>query len=99
MFFNLFYANATTWTVSDNHVFASANAGQGNEWNGIQIESMLSDQTANISGNTIDGSAVLGSRRAVGYVLNNIVSTQSANTAIDGEIVSRPLRRRTWRTP
>ena len=54
----------------------------------MQIESMLSDQTANISGNIIDGSAVLGSRRAVGYVLNNIVSTQSASTAIDGGSVS-----------
>ncbi len=88
MFFNLFYANATTWTVSDNHVFASANTGQANEWNGMQIESMQSDQTANISGNVIDGSAVLGSRHAVGYVLNNIVSTRSANTAIDGGSVS-----------
>ena len=88
MFFNLFYSQATTWTVSNNNVIASANAQQANEWNGMQIESMLSDQTANISGNTIDGSAVLGSRRAVGYVLNNIVSTQSANTAIDGGSVS-----------
>ena len=88
MFFNLFYSQATTWTVSDNQVFASANAQQANQWNGMQIESMQNDQTANISGNTIDGSAVLGSRRAVGYVLNNIVSTQSTNTAIDGGTVS-----------
>ena len=88
MFYNLFYQQATTWTVSDNHVFASANPGQANEWNGMQIESMADAQTSNISGNVIDGSAVLGSRRAVGYVLNNITSSQSATTAIDGGSVS-----------
>ncbi|MEP6484112.1 MAG: hypothetical protein ABJB01_06650 [Rudaea sp.] len=84
LFMNLFYSQATTWTVSGNHIFASSNASQSNQWTGFQIESMLSDQTANISANVIDGNAVLGARRSVGYLLNNIVSTQSANTAIDG---------------
>ena len=88
LFMNLFSGQAPMWTVSANHIFASANAGQSNQWTGMQIESMQSSQTANISGNVIDGTAVLGSRRTVGYVLNNIISTQSANTAIDGGSVS-----------
>lgn len=88
LFFNLFYQSATTWTVSGNHIFASANAGQTGEWRGIQIESMQSAQTAVITGNTIDGSALLGQRATAGYVLNNWTSSQSAVTAIDGGSVS-----------
>lgn len=88
LFFNLFYADATTWKVSDNHIFAAVNAAQTGQWRGIQIESMQSAQTATITGNVIDGSALAGVRSTAGYVLNNWVSTQSANTAIDGGSVS-----------
>jgi uncharacterized repeat protein (TIGR01451 family) len=88
LFMNLFYQNASTWTVSGNHIVASANAGQANQWTGMQVESMADNQTVAISGNVIDGAAVLGARHAVGYTLNNIVSAQSANTAIDGGSVS-----------
>ncbi|MGH8042112.1 MAG: MBG domain-containing protein, partial [Rudaea sp.] len=88
LFFNLFYQSATTWSVTNNHIFASANAGQTGQWRGIQVESMQSAQPAVISGNVIDGSALLGQRSTVGYVLNNWTSSQSATTAIDGGSVS-----------
>ncbi len=88
LFFNLIYQNATTWTVSGNHIFASANAGQTGEWRGIQIESMQDTQTATITGNIIDASALLGQRSTVGYALNNWTSSNSATTAIDGGSVS-----------
>ncbi len=88
LFFNLFYQSASTWTVANNHIFASANAGQTGEWRGIQVESMQSAQTATITGNIIDGSALLGQRNTVGYALNNWASSNSATTAIDGGSVS-----------
>jgi uncharacterized repeat protein (TIGR01451 family) len=87
LFHNLFYQLATTYTIADNHIFASANAAQGGQWRGIQIDSMQDAQTVIVSGNVIDGSGLTG-RPTAGYVLNNWVSSESASTAIDGGSVS-----------
>jgi uncharacterized repeat protein (TIGR01451 family) len=89
LFHNLFYQSASTYTLADNVIDASVNAAQVGQWNGIQIESMQSDQTVIVEGNIVDGSALAGSGRPrAGYVLNNWTSSQAATTAIDGGSVS-----------
>ncbi len=86
IFHNLFYGSATTYTLADNHIVAAANAGQSFQWNGLQIESMQTAQNVIVSGNSIDATALAGSRTRVGYVLNNLVS--SAIVTLDGGTVS-----------
>ncbi len=82
---NLFYQDASTYHVVGNTITA-ASGGTG-QWNGVWVESMQSAQTIVIQTNTIEGSAAAG-RTRVGYLLNNIVSSEAANTAIDGGGVS-----------
>jgi uncharacterized repeat protein (TIGR01451 family) len=89
LFHNLFYANGSTYTLADNHIIATPNAMQIGQWNGVQIESMQSDQTVIVTGNVIDAGLLVGSGRPrAGYTLNNWDSTLSSSTAIDGGSVS-----------
>ncbi|MGB0133387.1 MBG domain-containing protein [Dokdonella sp.] len=88
IFHNLFTAAAATYAINNNQIIAVANASQSGQWMGLWIESMNAGQTVTLNDNTIDGLAVVGSRASVGYVLNNITSTASASTAIDGGSVS-----------
>ncbi|MEZ5460550.1 MBG domain-containing protein [Dokdonella sp.] len=87
IFHNLFYQNATTYTIADNQFIAVDNVAETGEWSGLWIESMGGAQTTVVSNNVIDGSAVVASRASVGYLLNNITSTVSSSSLIDGGTV------------
>ncbi|MBL0162240.1 MAG: right-handed parallel beta-helix repeat-containing protein [Xanthomonadales bacterium] len=84
VFHNLFYSSASSYSINGNDFIAVANAGEAGQWMGLWIESMGAAQTVTINGNTVDGLAVAGSRPSVGYLLNNITSTASASTVING---------------
>ncbi len=90
LFHNLFTQTATRFAISGNSFIASDNPAAGNQWNGVQIESMGGVQQVVIVNNTIDGSALAGTGRLrVGYVLNNVTTTEDVSTrAIDGGVVS-----------
>jgi uncharacterized repeat protein (TIGR01451 family) len=84
IFHNLFYQNASTYTIAGNQFIASANAGESGEWSGLWIQSMGSAQTTTISANVVDGAAVSGMQQTVGYLLSNVTSSASSSTMIDG---------------
>ncbi|MCE7949693.1 MAG: hypothetical protein DYH18_01125 [Xanthomonadales bacterium PRO7] len=88
VFHNLFYGSASTYTISNNQLIASAYAPQAGQWQGLWVETMQNAQTVTILGNTIDGSALSGARNTVGYLLNYIPSSAASTTAIDGGSVS-----------
>ena len=83
---NLFYSNASTWSLSNNTITRAASS-RTDQWNGIWVESMQSAQQAVIAGNTIDGSGA-GGRTVVGYLLNNVTTTAplSGRTIAGGNV-------------
>lgn len=90
LFHNLFTVTATRFVISDNQFLASNNPMVSSPWTGVQIESMGGVQQVLLANNTIDGSGLEGSGRTrVGYVLNNVTTTEDVSTrVIDGGVVS-----------
>jgi uncharacterized repeat protein (TIGR01451 family) len=91
IFHNLFYQDASTYTIANNQFIAASNLAETGEWSGLWIQSMGSAQTVAINGNAIDGSAVSGLQQSVGYLLSNVTSSASSATVIDGGSVDRVL--------
>jgi len=89
IFHNLFYSNASPFSISGNTLNAVAHANETSRWAGIWLQSMGGSITAAVTDNAISAAALDGSgRRSFAYDASNITSTRADEIVIDGGTVT-----------